>query len=160
MQADANGAGRYEAEVHRSKTSRPGSGRVAPIEPPIHLQQRLEETLDSLVEFAAEELESWEPKRIKDPRNWPRAAVRPRPRWSSAPAAAVGLVVLRTRRDGTSAARKPTARATSPSARSTDAMREARKFSTNCRRDTDPRAARANVGEMDVRALADEDLIP
>ena len=50
---------------------------LAPIEPPMHLQARLEETLGSLVEFAAEELEAWELEAIKDPRNWPRAALAP-----------------------------------------------------------------------------------
>jgi hypothetical protein len=71
---------------------------LAPIDPPIHLQQRLEETLDSLVEFAAEELEAWELEAIKDPRNWPRAAVRPAAAVVVGSGAAIGLVVLRTHR--------------------------------------------------------------
>ena len=100
---------------------------LAPIEPPIHLQQRLEETLDSLVEFAAEELESWELEAIKDPRNWPRAAVRPAAAVVVGSGAAVGLVVLRTRR------RRHKRRAQAHGARDLaartlrDAMREARK---------------------------------
>ena len=100
---------------------------LAPIEPPLHLQQRLEETLDSLVEFAAEELEAWELEAIKDPRNWPRAASARPPRSSSAAGAAVGLVVLRTQRKRAQApgpvARR--ARPRRPDVR--DAMREARK---------------------------------
>ena len=71
---------------------------LAPIEPPVHLQQRLEETLDSLVELAAEELEAWELEAIKDPRNWPRAALRPAAAVVVGSGAAVGLVVLRTHR--------------------------------------------------------------
>jgi hypothetical protein len=100
---------------------------LAPIEPPIHLQARLEETLDSLVEFAAEELESWELEAIKDPRNWPRAAVRPAAAVVVGSGAAVGLVVLRTRR------RRHKRRAAAHGARDLaartlkDAMREARK---------------------------------
>ena len=100
---------------------------LAPIEPPIHLQQRLEETLDSLVEFAAEEIEAWELQAIKDPRNWPRAAVRPAAAVVVGSGAAVGLVVLRTRR------RRHKRRAQAHGARDLaartvrDAMREARK---------------------------------
>ena len=100
---------------------------LAPIEPPLHLQQRLEETLDSLVEFAAEELEAWELEAIKDPRNWPRAAVRPAAAVVVGTGAAVGLVVLRTR------GRRHKRRAQSHGARDLaartfkDAMREARK---------------------------------
>jgi hypothetical protein len=71
---------------------------LAPIDPPIHLQQRLEDTLGSLVEFAAEEIEAWELEAIKDPRNWPRAALRPAAAVVVGSGAAVGLVVLRTHR--------------------------------------------------------------
>ena len=92
---------------------------LAPIEPPVHLQQRLEETLDSLVELAAEELESWELEAIKDPRNWPRAALRPAAAVVVGSGAAVGLVVLRTHR------KRSQARGNRDLARR--AMREARK---------------------------------
>src|SRR3954454_96896 len=71
---------------------------LAPIDPPIHLQERLETTLDSLVELAAEELEAWELEAIKDPRNWPRAAIGPAAAVVVGGGAAVGLVVLRTQR--------------------------------------------------------------
>jgi len=69
-----------------------------PIEPPVHLQQRLEQTLDNIVELAADELESWEIEAIKDPRNWPRAAIGPATALVVGSGAAVGLVVLRTQR--------------------------------------------------------------
>jgi hypothetical protein len=71
---------------------------LAPIDPPIHLQARLENTLGSLVELAAEELEAWELEAIKDPRNWPRAAFRPAAAVVVGSGAAIGLVVLRTHR--------------------------------------------------------------
>jgi hypothetical protein len=71
---------------------------LAPVEPPIHLQRRLERTLDSIVELAADELESWELVAIKDPRNWPRAALGPATAIVVGSGAAVGLVVLRTQR--------------------------------------------------------------
>src|SRR3954454_8451623 len=71
---------------------------LAPIEPPTHLQERLETTLDNLVELAAEELEAWELEAIKDPRNWPRAAIGPAAAVVVGGGAAVGLVVLRTQR--------------------------------------------------------------
>lgn len=69
-----------------------------PVDPPVHLQERVETTLDSIVELAAEELEAWELKAIKDPRNWPRAAVGPAAAIVVGGGAAVGLVVLRTQR--------------------------------------------------------------
>ena len=91
---------------------------LAPIEPPVHLQQRLEETLDSLVELAAEELEAWELEAIKDPRNWPRAALRPAAAVVVGSGAAVGLVVLRTHRNE---AARPGARQTRPRGPTRDA---------------------------------------
>jgi hypothetical protein len=71
---------------------------LRPVEPPVHLQQRLETTLDNIVELAADELESWELEAIKDPRNWPRAALGPATAVVLGGGAAVGLVVLRTQR--------------------------------------------------------------
>src|ERR671914_2445722 len=71
---------------------------LAPVEPPADLEQRLQTTLGSLVELAADELEAWELKAIKDPRNWPRAALGPAAAVVVGTGAATGLVVLRTRR--------------------------------------------------------------
>jgi hypothetical protein len=68
----------------------------APVDPPIHLQKRLEQTLDNIVELAADELESWEIEAIKDPRNWPRAALGPATAVVLGSGASVGHVVLRT----------------------------------------------------------------
>jgi hypothetical protein len=70
---------------------------LAPVEPPADLEQRLQTTLGSLVELAADELEAWELKAMKDPRNWPRAALGPAAAVVIGPGAAAGLVVLRTR---------------------------------------------------------------
>ena len=70
---------------------------LAPVDPPEHLQARLELTLDSLVELAADELEAWELGAMRDPRNWPRAVLAPAALVVGTGAAA-GLVVLRTRR--------------------------------------------------------------
>jgi hypothetical protein len=46
-----------------------------PVEPPAELQRRLESTLGSLVEMAADELETWELSTLGDPKNWPRLVV-------------------------------------------------------------------------------------
>ena len=70
---------------------------LAPIEPPVHLQRQLEQTLDSIVELAADELEAWELSAIKDPRNWPRTVFGPAAAVVIGTGAAAGLVVLRTR---------------------------------------------------------------
>jgi hypothetical protein len=71
---------------------------LAPVDPPAHLQERMEATLDSLVELAADELEAWELSAMKDPRNWPRAALGPAAALVVGTGAAAGLVVLRTQR--------------------------------------------------------------
>ena len=47
---------------------------LIPIEPPEDLTQRLQSTLTSLTEIAAEELDSWELSAMRDPRNWARPA--------------------------------------------------------------------------------------
>ena len=41
---------------------------LAPVEPPADLELRLQTTLGSLVEMAADELEAWELRAVKDPR--------------------------------------------------------------------------------------------
>jgi hypothetical protein len=71
---------------------------MTPVQPPAELELRLESTLGELVELAADELEAWELTALKDPRNWPRAALRPAAAVLIGSGAAVGLVVLRTRR--------------------------------------------------------------
>ena len=71
---------------------------LTPVDPPVHPQRRVEQTLDSVLELAADELESWELVAIKDPRNWPRAAVGPAAAVVVGGGAAVGLVLLRTQR--------------------------------------------------------------
>jgi len=71
---------------------------LAPIDPPAELEARLEATLGSLVELAADELEAWELSAMRDPRNWPRAALRPAAAVVIGSGAAAGLVILRTRR--------------------------------------------------------------
>ncbi len=67
---------------------------LAPIEPPADLEERLEDRLSTLAIAAAEELEGWELKAMRDPRTWI-------PTVSAAAvggAAAVGLVLVRTQR--------------------------------------------------------------
>ena len=71
---------------------------LAPIEPPEELSLRMESRLGTLVELAADELEAWELSSLSDPRNWPRAAIRPAAAVVVGVGAGAGLVVLRTRR--------------------------------------------------------------
>jgi hypothetical protein len=70
---------------------------LSPVDPPKDLELRLQATLGSLVELAADELEAWELRAMKDPRNWPRAALGPAAAVVIGTGAAAGLVVLRTR---------------------------------------------------------------
>jgi hypothetical protein len=67
---------------------------LAPVEPPADLGERLESTLTSISELAAEELEAWELSAMRDPRNWarPAAAV------VAGGVAGAGLVLLGVRR--------------------------------------------------------------
>jgi hypothetical protein len=67
---------------------------LSPVEPPKELEARLEGTLGSLVDMAAEELEAWELRAMRDPRNW----VRPVAAAAVGSTAAVGLVLVRTQR--------------------------------------------------------------
>ena len=66
---------------------------LAPVEPPADLAARLESTLTTLTEAAAEELDAWELSAMRDPRNW----VRPVAAAAIGTAAGAGLVVLRVR---------------------------------------------------------------
>src|SRR5918999_6464382 len=67
---------------------------LSPVEPPKELEARMEGTLGSLVDMAAEELEAWELTAMRDPRNW----VRPVAAAAIGSGAAVGLVLVRTQR--------------------------------------------------------------
>jgi hypothetical protein len=67
---------------------------LSPVEPSKELEARLEGTLGSLVDLAAEELEAWELRAMRDPRNW----VRPVAAAAVGSTAAVGLVLVRTQR--------------------------------------------------------------
>jgi hypothetical protein len=67
---------------------------LTPVEPPADLALRLEQALAGITELAHDELEAWEIRTMRDPRNWVRPVA----------AAAVGvtagsaLVALRVRR--------------------------------------------------------------
>jgi hypothetical protein len=67
---------------------------LAPVEPPDDLIERLELTLTSITELAADELQEWELSAMRDPRNW----VRPAAALLAGTAAGAVLVILRTRR--------------------------------------------------------------
>jgi hypothetical protein len=69
---------------------------LAPVEPPERLSERLESTLASLTDAAAEELDAWELGSMRDPRNW----VRPVVAVGVGTTAGAALVVLRARRRG------------------------------------------------------------
>jgi hypothetical protein len=66
---------------------------LTPVEPPADLAMRLEVTLVSLTELAQEELDAWELKAMRDPRNW----VRPAFATVVGVSAGTALVVLRVR---------------------------------------------------------------
>jgi hypothetical protein len=70
---------------------------LSPVDPPRELEARLELTLGSLVDMAAEELEAWELSTFRDPRNWGRVA-RPVAAAAIGSGAAIGLVLVRTQR--------------------------------------------------------------
>ena len=67
---------------------------LTPVEPPADMAERLESTLTTITELAADELEAWELSAMRDPRNWARpvAAV------VAGGAAGTALVLLRARR--------------------------------------------------------------
>src|SRR5580693_10345047 len=67
---------------------------LAPVEPPADLVERVESTLETITELAADELEAWELSAMRDPRNW----VRPAAAIVAGGAAGAALVVLRARR--------------------------------------------------------------
>ncbi|HEX3509839.1 MAG TPA: hypothetical protein VHT27_01950 [Solirubrobacteraceae bacterium] len=67
---------------------------LIPIEPPEDLVERLEGTLLTITEMAADELEAWELSSMRDPRNWARPATAV----LAGSAAGAALVLLRARR--------------------------------------------------------------
>jgi hypothetical protein len=67
---------------------------LIPVEPPEDLAERLELTLASITEMAADELEAWELSAMRDPRNW----VRPATALVVGSTAGAALVLLRARR--------------------------------------------------------------
>jgi hypothetical protein len=67
---------------------------LAPVEPPADLVERLEGTLTTITEMAADELEAWELSSMRDPRNWARPAAA----LVVGGAAGAALVLLRARR--------------------------------------------------------------
>jgi hypothetical protein len=73
---------------------------LAPVEPPEDLALRLESTLQSIAEMAADELQEWELSAMRDPRNW----VRPATALVAGGGAGVALVLLRSRRRARSSA--------------------------------------------------------
>jgi hypothetical protein len=66
---------------------------LTPVDPPADLAQRLEMTLVNLTELAQEELESWELRAMRDPRNW----IRPAAAVVVGVSAGTALVVIRVR---------------------------------------------------------------
>jgi hypothetical protein len=66
---------------------------LTPVDPPAELSARLETTLTSIADLAADELESWELSAMRDPRNWVRPAVAV----IAGTTAGAALVVLRTK---------------------------------------------------------------
>ncbi len=66
---------------------------LAPVEPPAALVARLESTLRTISDLAADELEGWELAAMRDPRNW----VRPAAALVAGSAAGAALVLLRVR---------------------------------------------------------------
>jgi hypothetical protein len=80
----SSGAADFEALLRQALT---------PVDPPADLARRLEQTLVNLTEMAQEELESWELRAMRDPRNW----VRPAAAAMVGVSAGTALVLLRVR---------------------------------------------------------------
>jgi hypothetical protein len=66
---------------------------LSPVDPPADLTARMELALVSLTELAQEELETWELRTMRDPRNW----IRPAAAVIIGAGAGTALVVLRVR---------------------------------------------------------------
>ncbi|QEC50055.1 hypothetical protein FSW04_22425 [Baekduia soli] len=79
---------------------------LAPVDPPDDLAVRMESTLAELTTLAQDELESWELRAMRDPRNW----VRPVAAVAVGTTAGAALVILRVRQQH----RRRTAKASDP----------------------------------------------
>jgi hypothetical protein len=66
---------------------------LSPVDPPADLAARMESALVNLTELAQDELEAWELRTMRDPRNW----VRPAAAAVIGAGAGTALVVLRVR---------------------------------------------------------------
>jgi hypothetical protein len=97
---------------------------LAPVDPPAELSARLETTLTSIADLAADELESWELTSMRDPRNWARPAVAV----VAGTAAGVGLVVLRTKQRSKQRRKQSTNLVDLAERTVHDALREARRI--------------------------------
>ena len=87
---------------------------LAPVEPPPTSSRGSRRALGSLVELAADELEAWELRSMRDPRNWVAPGA---PRSSSAPGRPPASSCCARAAVATGAARSRATRWTSPSAR-------------------------------------------
>jgi hypothetical protein len=94
------------ADPQRTTSSAPGAGdafdleamlrrALAPVDPPEDLAARLDDTLSSLTDLIAEELESWELAAIGDPRRWVDGLARPAVAAAIGAGAGAALVALR-----------------------------------------------------------------
>jgi hypothetical protein len=102
---------------------------LAPVEPPADLVERLESTLETITELAADELEAWELRSMRDPRNW----VRPAAAVVVGGAAGTALVILRARRRAQAARAELEAKRRVPLSRA-QAERTIRELSEHARR--------------------------
>ena len=55
-----------------SEVERMLRGALVPIEPPVHLGERLERRLTAVTDAAVDELAEWDPSAFRDPRRWAR----------------------------------------------------------------------------------------
>ena len=102
---------------------------LTPVEPPADLVERLESTLEAITELAADELEAWELRAMRDPRNW----VRPAAAIVAGGVAGSALVLLRARRRAQLARAELEAQRRHPHTRQ-DAERAVRELSQQARK--------------------------
>jgi hypothetical protein len=102
---------------------------LAPVEPPEDLIERLEVTLETITELAADELEAWELRAMRDPRNWARPAAA----LVAGGAAGTALVLLRARRRAQTARVELESQRRAPLSRA-DAERALRELGEQARR--------------------------